>query len=165
MTLCYPLYLPCIPLYKETTKCMQYSSNETSHPPSCKWLKQCQLLKGSGTHLSCNHAWWTLLHRICPFNKWVFNLVSAHEYDINYIWVVPYVVYIIMMMYCIPCVLLQDGRSALHLALRKKNEEIFSMLLTAGADMKIISNVRNLHYSNLWYRSRSIISVLTCLYC
>ena len=41
--------------------------------------------------------------------------------------------------------LLQDGQSALNIALRKGNEELSSILIEAGADIKITDNVRNVH--------------------
>ena len=48
-------------------------------------------------------------------------------------------------MRCITCVLLQNGRSALNIALYEGNEELAGALITAGADIKITDNVRNVH--------------------
>ena len=48
-------------------------------------------------------------------------------------------------MCCITCVLLQDGDSGLSRALWKGNEELAGALITAGADIKITDNVRNVH--------------------
>ena len=48
-------------------------------------------------------------------------------------------------MCCITCVLLQDGSSALNIALEEGNEELAGALITAGADIKITDNVRNVH--------------------
>ena len=48
-------------------------------------------------------------------------------------------------MCCITCVLLQNGRSALSAALLEGNEELAGTLITAGADIKITDNVRNVH--------------------
>ena len=41
--------------------------------------------------------------------------------------------------------LLQNGRSALNIALRDGTEELAGALITAGADIKISDNVRNVH--------------------
>ena len=48
-------------------------------------------------------------------------------------------------MCCITCVLLQDGRSALSIALLRGNEGVAGALIAAGADIKITDNVRNVH--------------------
>ena len=41
--------------------------------------------------------------------------------------------------------LLQNGQSALNIALRDGNEELAGALITAGADIKITDSVRNVH--------------------
>ena len=48
-------------------------------------------------------------------------------------------------MCCITFVLLQDGQSVLNIALRGGDEELSAALITAGADIKITDNVRNVH--------------------
>ena len=63
----------------------------------------------------------------------IVSICCVHSYGIH------------LVMCCITCVLLQDGDSALSIALWEGNEELAGALITAGADIKITDNVRNVH--------------------
>ena len=61
------------------------------------------------------------------------HICCVHSYGIH------------LVMCRITCVLLQYGRSALNIAIRDENEELAGALITAGTDIKITDNVRNVH--------------------
>ena len=63
----------------------------------------------------------------------IVSICCVHSYGIH------------LVMCCITCVLLQLGRSALSIALWSGNEELAGALITAGANIKITDNVRNVH--------------------
>jgi len=65
-------------------------------------------------------------------------ICCAHSYGVH------------LVMFCITCVLLQAGQTALNIALRYGHEEMATMFVIASADIKIIDNVRDMHYNNMW---------------
>ena len=60
-------------------------------------------------------------------------ICCAHSYGVH------------LVMFCITCVLLQAGQTALNIALRYGHEEVSNILIEAGADIKITDDVRNVH--------------------
>jgi len=56
---------------------------------------------------------------------------------------------------------LQDGRSALSMALYNGHEDLAHLLLAKGADIKITRNVSNVHYVNTL---RCVVCLIACSY-